>query len=48
MVKVKLLGLIIEDMRESIKMIKNMVREHLNGQMDENLLDNGKMVNNME
>jgi len=28
-------------------MIKNMVKVHLNGLMEENIEDNGKMVNNM-
>ena len=48
MEKVYLFGLMEENMKENIKMIKKKDLEYLNGQMVESLEDYGKMVNKME
>jgi len=37
-----------ENIQENIKTIKNMAMEYLIGLMAENIVVNGKMVNNME
>ena len=47
MAKVKQHGQTIEDMRESIRMIKNTGRVILNGLMVESILDSGKMGSSM-
>lgn len=47
-VKEHLLGVMVGDMLVSIKMIKNTVREHLNGQMEESISENGVKENNTE
>ncbi len=41
-------GLTINDILGNIRMIESMVRAVLNGEMGKNIMDNGKMVNNME
>ena len=43
-----LLGLMEENMRENIKMIKKKVMEYLNGPMEQNLKGYGKMENKTE
>lgn len=35
-------------MKVNIKMTKNTVKVHLNGRMEENMWDHGKMANSME
>jgi hypothetical protein len=42
------LGLMEENTKASIKQTKKMATEYLNGQMDENTRDSGKMENSME
>lgn len=41
-------GKMVECIKESILMIENMVLEHTHGQMGDNMLDTGRMENNME
>jgi len=41
-------GLMEEFIKETMKMIRNMVMESLNGKMEENIKDIGKMGNSME
>lgn len=48
MVKENLPGLMVEDILENIKKIKNMDMESSNGLMVENTKEVGKMENNME
>lgn len=48
MVKERLHGLMEDVIKVNINTIKNMDSEHSSGQMEENMLDIGKMVNNME
>ena len=43
-----LVGWMEGDMKVNMKMIKNMVRESLSGQMGVNMMDSGKLENKME
>ena len=48
MVKVNSLGLMVEDTKGNMKMIKNMGKGRLFGQMAESMREAGKMGNKME
>lgn len=48
MARVNIIGLMGDHIMVNIKMIKNMVLEYINGQMEKNTKGNGVMVNNME
>ena len=48
MVKERLHGLMEDAIKVNINTIKNMDSEHSSGQMEENMLDIGRMENNME
>ena len=46
--KVFIVGLMVEDIKDNTKMIKNMVREYISGRMVENTMENGWMEISME
>lgn len=48
MAKVFLLGVMEENMKDSIKMIKKKVMGYLHGQTEEFIKEIGKIVNNMD
>ena len=48
MVKERLHGLMEDAIKVNINTIKNMDSEHSSGQMEENMLDIGRMESNME
>ena len=47
MVLVYIIGMMVENTKECMNKIKNMVMEYLPGLMGENMTDNGQMVYNM-